>query len=227
MKLNEHPVVSEFLVMQCQAGDRKALSALVAKWQPSFLRYATLLARDPDLAADILQDAWIKIIRALPGLRDPMRFNTWAYRIINNQCMDALRSTRPEDQTPPSEKISTPIANFEDRELVWSILAELTTEHRSVLALHYLQGFEIADIARIVRVPEGTVKSRLHHAREKFRVLMEQQANPQTDEKPAAPKINQSLTDGEHNDDAGTERPRERQPGQPDQGSAGVCYRPA
>lgn len=203
MEPNENRIVDEFLVMQCQDGDRKALSALVNKWQPPFLRYASLVTRDPDMAADILQEAWIKIIRALPSLRDPIRFNTWAYRIINNQCMDTLRKVRPSADDAP-EPVFKPMNALEAKEQVWAILAELSTQHRCVLALHYLQGFDVAEISKIVRIPEGTVKSRLHHAREKFRSLLEQQENPQP------------TNDGEQHGQAG----------QPDFGSAGIRYRP-
>lgn len=172
-------LVDEFLIARCQSGDRVALQALITKWQPAFLRYATVMTRDPDLAADVLQDAWIKIIRSMPTLRDPLRFPAWAYRIINNRCLDLLRQQKPQDKNPkdaaeqPAEKSS--IHELEEREQVWWILAQLTPEHRSVLALHYLQGFEVKEIAGIVRKPQGTVKSRLHNARERFRQLFSEQ----------------------------------------------------
>lgn len=168
MKEFEDLVVDEFLVMRCQVGDRTALSALVAKWQPAFLRYATITLRDPDLAADVLQDAWIKILRNLPSLRDPLKYKVWAYRIISNQCMDAVRRRRPvETITEVPEDL--PFGQLETREQVWRLLETLSPDHRSVLALHYLQGFEVVEIARITGKPQGTIKSRLHHAREKFR----------------------------------------------------------
>lgn len=175
-KKAEDVLVDEFLVTRCQTGDRVALSALIAKWQPSFLRYATVMTRDRDQAADVLQDAWMKIIRSLPTLREPLRFPAWAYRIINNQCLDLIRQRRPQE---PVEELadSTAIRQLEEKEQVWCILEQLTPEHRSVLALHYLQGFEVAEIASIVGKPQGTVKSRLFNAREKFRQVFEAQQN--------------------------------------------------
>ena len=94
MNYSEGRVIDEFLVMRCQTGDRTALSALITKWQPPFLRYAAVMTRNQDLSADIMQEAWIKIIKSLPGLRDPLKFTAWAYRIINNQCLDALRKLK-------------------------------------------------------------------------------------------------------------------------------------
>lgn len=169
--------------MRCQTGDRAALSALVTKWQPPFYRYASVMTRDKDLAADILQDAWIKIIRSLPKLRDPLKFPAWSYRIINNQCMDALRrQKRQEILTAPAE--SNEFKQLEDHEQVWRILEQLSAEHRSVLALHYLQGFEVKEIAGILRKPQGTVKSRLFNARERFKAaFMHQEETGETHER--------------------------------------------
>lgn len=176
VNFSEDRVVDEFLVMRCQTGDRTALSALIAKWQPPFLRYASVITRDRDLAADALQDAWIKIIRALPGLKDPLKFAVWAYRIINNQCIDALR--KQKNFEPVQETADTAqLRQLENHEQVWRILDSLSADHRSVLALHYLQGFEVKEIASILRKPQGTVKSRLYHAREQFKQLFDQEVD--------------------------------------------------
>ncbi len=167
-------VVDEFLVMRCQTGDRDALSALITKWQPPFLRYASIMTRNPDTAKDIIQDAWIKIIRALPKLRDPLKFPAWAFRIINNQCLDALRGTRTYDDL--SDIVDNrSMRQLEAQEQVWWVLEQLSPAHRAVLALHYLQGFEVQDIAEILRKPQGTIKSRLYHGREKFKAIFEAQ----------------------------------------------------
>lgn len=173
--------------MRCQTGDRTALSALVAKWQPPFLRYASVMTRDKDLAADVLQDAWIKIIRSLPRLRDPLKFPAWAYRIINNQCLDALRKQNRQVSTETQIDVNA-FKQLEDHEQVWWILEQLSADHRAVLALHYLQGFEVKDIARILRKPQGTVKSRLFNARERFKEAFQlQEAIGDEDERTGQP----------------------------------------
>jgi RNA polymerase sigma factor (sigma-70 family) len=207
---SEDRVVDEFLVMRCQAGDEVALSALVAKWQPPFMKYASVMTRERELAADVLQDAWIKIIKGLPRLRDPLKFPGWAYRIINNQCLDALRKQSvPEMTEGPSVSLvsASPMEILEPTEQVWWVLAQLTANHRSVLALHYLQGFDVSDIADITRSPVGTVKSRLHHAREKFRILLQEKEHKPTREQP-------------NGNDKGHS-------GQQDSGGAYIGYRPA
>ncbi len=167
-------IVDEYLILRCQDGDTTALTDLIKRWQQPFQRFAMIVTKDPDLAADIVQDSWIKIIKGLPRLRDPVSFQAWAYRIVNNRCMDVLkkRNRYQEVTTAPSVK-SNPIGALEERDHIQSLLAQLPDKHRSVLALHYLLGFDIAEIATITRTPTGTVKSRLFNAREKFRILLE------------------------------------------------------
>jgi len=167
-------IVDEYLILRCQDGDTVALSSLISKWQQPFQRYAMIVAKDPDLAADIVQDSWIKIIKALPRLRDPSRFQAWAYRIVNNRCMDVLRKRNQREEATTSSVMKTsPIKRLEDRDHIQSLLEQLSEKHRSVLALHYLLGFEIDEIAKITKTAKGTVKSRLFNAREKFRILLE------------------------------------------------------
>ncbi len=172
-------IVDEFLVLRCQQGDTEALSSLIAKWQAPFLRFALIVTKEPDLAKDIVQDSWIKIIKALPGLRDPVSFRAWAYRIVNNRCMDVLRKrgrntvidALPDDELP--DRNPSAIKILEDRDQIQMLLAQLSDKHRSVLALHYLQGFNVREISNITRTPIGTVKSRLSIARDRFKQLLE------------------------------------------------------
>ncbi len=185
-------VVDEFLVMRCQTGDRDALSALITKWQPPFLRYASVMTRNPDMAKDVMQEAWMKIIRGLPKLRDPLKFPAWAFRIINNQCLDMLRRVRVhEELTDVPDNRS--MRQLEANEQVWWVLEQLSPEHRAVLALHYLQGFEVKDIAAILRKPQGTIKSRLHNGRERFREIFEAQASEDTNHERAGHQDSPSL----------------------------------
>jgi RNA polymerase sigma factor (sigma-70 family) len=167
-------IIDEYLILRCQEGDMTAFSDLVKRWQQPFQRFAIIVTKDKDLAADIVQESWIKILKSLPRLRDPVSFQAWAYRIVNNQCMDVLKRSRRyrEVTTIPSVNIN-PIGALEERDYIQSLLAQLPDKHRSVLALHYLLGFDIGEIARITKSPKGTVKSRLFKAREKFRILLE------------------------------------------------------
>lgn len=172
-----------------------ALFSLIRTWQQPFQRYASIVTKDPDLAADVVQEAWIKIIKALPRLKDPVSFQAWAYRIVNNQCMDVLRkrSTQYRETNVLDEKIN-PIGDLEQQEQIQSLLAQLSNIHRTVLALHYLVGLEIEEIAKITNVPKGTVKSRLFNARDKFRILLTGNKEGETHE--PARQTNRSANSG-------------------------------
>jgi len=135
------------------------------------------VTKDHDLASDIIQDAWVKIIKGLPRLRDPVSFEAWAYRIINNSCMDVMRKRSRQRKQQQVEILdeeirANPIDTYVNKDHVQTLLNQLSEKHRSVLALYYLQGFEVDDIARITGSPKGTVKSRLFNAREKFKALL-------------------------------------------------------
>jgi RNA polymerase sigma factor (sigma-70 family) len=75
------------------------------------------VTKDPDLAADVVQEAWIKIIKALPRLKDPVSFQAWAYRIVNNQCMDVLRkrSTQYRETNVPKGMVKSRLFNARDK----------------------------------------------------------------------------------------------------------------
>lgn len=168
-------VYNEWLVLRCQGGDREAIGALVEHWQPHLIRFAQVVVRDADLAQEATQETWISTIAGLSRLRDPRTFKTWLFRIAHNKCRDLLRKRAPElpAESEPTGRIH--LNALENREQIEQTLAMLSEDHRAVLALHYLHDMELAEIAQSLDVPLGTVKSRLHHARESFRRTLDEE----------------------------------------------------
>ena len=173
--------VDEILVLDCQTGSVPALESLVTRWQKRLWRHAYSLTGDADGAWDVTQEAWLGIIRGIGRLDDPAKFPGWAFRIVTHKAYDWIgrrkksRPTeRPAIQDPAAENESPrrELASDLDR-----ILQQLPTDLSAVLRLHYLEDFSVAEIARILRIPEGTVKSRLYAARAAFRGLWQ----PSTD----------------------------------------------
>jgi RNA polymerase sigma-70 factor (ECF subfamily) len=132
-------------------------------------------------AQDALQEAFIKTFDTLHrfDLRRP--FGPWFFQILRNQCRDMLRSRkakfkvealdekleqRPADAERGPERVRQRSAA---RELLWQALEHIGTEHREILVLKELQGFRYHEIAQILEIPEGTVASRLYHARHALR----------------------------------------------------------
>lgn len=166
-------------MLRCQSGERAAFDALVARWYPRLQKLAAGLTGDRDAACDLVQDAWVAIIRDLRRLNDPARFRVWAYRILRNKCVDWIRR-RPLRRNADVELQAAAGARHgdceqpaleEDDELTQlrAVLRRLPEEQRAMLSLHYLEGLSVIEIASVFDVPTGTVKSRLYKARECLR----------------------------------------------------------
>ena len=93
-----------------------------AKWQPPFLRYASVMTRDQELALDTLQEAWVKIICGLAKLKDPLKFVGWSYRVINNQCLDNMRKQKRAkayiDEETLHERAEAPFKQWGEKQRV-------------------------------------------------------------------------------------------------------------
>ena len=157
------------LIDRARRGDHSAFAALVDGSLRRLDAAARLILRDPDLAQDAVQDALIRAWRDLPGLREPDRFEAWLHRLTVNACLDLLRRRRRrpiEVELTPIDAMRTPdhTTAFDERELLDAALRRLDPGHRAVVALHYLLGMPLPDVATSLGIPYGTAKSRLHYA---------------------------------------------------------------
>lgn len=179
MKRDRDTVLDELLVLRCQAGDAKALEILARRWHPQVLRHAARLTGDSEAARDVAQEAWIAIARNLRRLRDPARFRSWAYRIVVHKSRDWIRRERigrrvlrqaaePAGRLPP-EELSEEVGR------VMTALTELPTDQYAILSWFYLEEMSVREIADALSIPEGTVKSRLYHARNALRKCLEEE----------------------------------------------------
>jgi RNA polymerase sigma-70 factor, ECF subfamily len=157
------------LVEQAQRGDHDAFAALAGASIARLDAAARLIVRDHDLARDAVQDALVRCWRDLPTLRDPVAFDAWLHRLLVNACLDQVRRQRRR----PVEVELTPIhdptmADFSgqliDRDLLQRALGTLDPEWRAIVVLHYFLEYPLPEVARMVGVPLGTAKSRLHRA---------------------------------------------------------------
>jgi RNA polymerase sigma factor (sigma-70 family) len=168
----------ELLVLGSQAGDREAFAGLVNAWQERLWRHAYRLTASDDAAWDIVQEAWVHITKGIRRLEDAAAFPAWAFRIVTNKWADRMRREgrrkRLEDdlsqEAKNAQRAAPPDANR--CASLKEALARLPGDRRALLALHYAEGFGMAEIAEILGIPEGTVKSRLYHAREQLRQIM-------------------------------------------------------
>lgn len=157
------------LVERARRGDHDAFAELVDVRLARLDGAARLILRDPELARDGVQEALIRAWRDLPGLRDPDRFDAWLHRLVVHACLDLVRRRRRRaievELTPMNLPHAPDLAgSFADRQLVDDALGRLEPGHRAVVALHYLLGMPLPDVAAALGIPLGTAKSRLHYA---------------------------------------------------------------
>ena len=173
--MTEATVDQRGLVDRARRGDHDAFADLIDGRLARLDAAARLILRDGELARDAVQEAMIRAGRDLPGLRDPDRFDAWLQRLLANACLDLVRRRRRRvievELTPIDAPSTVDIATgLAERELLDQALAGLPPGHRAVVALHYLLGMPLPEVAASLGIPLGTAKSRLHYALAAMRI---------------------------------------------------------
>ncbi len=163
-------LVDEILVMDCQRGSVKALEILVSRWQKRLWRYANRLVGDTEAAWDITQESWLGVIKGLRKLHDPANFRSWAYRITTNKSIDWLRKNKSIKQVGIEEIKDHQYKDNKDTG-VKELMAKLDVRKQVVLSLYYFEQLSVPEISVALKIPKGTVKSRLHSARKELKEL--------------------------------------------------------
>jgi RNA polymerase sigma-70 factor (ECF subfamily) len=171
-------LLDEYLAAAARAGDRAALGRLAGRWQSKLLTHAWRLTGEPDLARDVVQDAWIDIVRGLQRLDDVALFPAWAYRIVSRRAADSInkrvraRQLNAAIETPRVEDDAFAMELAADAGPLARAITALPREQRATVALFYIEDFSVAEIAAAMDVPAGTVKTRLMHARTRLRAAL-------------------------------------------------------
>ncbi len=155
---------------RCRQGDEAALSELIARHRTRLTRIAANILRDANEAEDVAQESFLKAFRELSSLRDDRAFSGFIYRICVRLCMDRLRQRRPE-ATEFDYVDTTSNTQVENRIVVHKLLDQLSPELRTTLVLREMEQLSYEEISESMNVPVGTVRSRLHAARDRFRTL--------------------------------------------------------
>jgi RNA polymerase sigma-70 factor (ECF subfamily) len=180
------PFDDAVLVRQCVRGDLTAFEPLVVKYQDRIYNLCWRMCGDRQAAEDLTQEAFLKAFESLGTFRGASGFFTWLYRIATNLALSYRRAERHQihlgadrqwDDMPSqaarlhravreaSDQPDVAVERDEVRRIVWQAIQELDDEHRSVVVLRDMEGLDYAEMAEVLGVPAGTIKSRLHRAR--------------------------------------------------------------
>ncbi len=167
------------LVLRASRGDRVAFAELVRRHQGKVRALLLRLCGDRSLADDLAQEVFLRAYRGLVGFEGRSSFGTWVYRISYNVYLNHRTRTRsyaalPEDYdaraAAPDDALSAPRADL--RRDLQAAIAELPERYRAVIVLYYLQEVSYPEIAEILELPLGTVKTHLHRAKRMLRQHM-------------------------------------------------------
>ncbi len=207
---------SRELIHLAQMGDPDALAQLIYSQQHYVYSIAMSVLKNPDDAADLTQEAFIRLFRTLPQFSGESRFTTWLYRLVVNLGRDELRRRGRQVPVvfPDNEQESDPISAIADdnrwndpegvldshemRDQVRQALNQLEEQYRLVLTLHYFEDMKYADIADILDMPLNTVKSHIRRGKERLAALLSSHEQP-----PKSHTVSQTAQRQPHNSPSG------------------------
>lgn len=161
-------------VLRAQSGDRDAVDELLRGVQEPLFRYISRLAGDRALAEEVLQEVFILIYRKLRWLDDPSLFRAWTYRIASRETFRMLRRERRWREQVRDEEVLESVAASPPPEpaMLEPIVGQLSPGSRAVVILHYFHDLPLDEIAAVLALPLGTVKSRLHYGLRQLRARL-------------------------------------------------------
>ncbi len=177
--MRKEKALEAYLVASARMGERAAMAHLVRLRGPRLLSHAMRLLGEADGARDVVQDAWIEILRGLGGLRDDAAFLPWALRIVTRRVARVIKR-RQKDRKLAGDfaaeaETSTPEAGIGALEAVEvrRAISSLPPNQAATIALFYLEDLTVTEVALALDGPVGTIKTRLMHARRKLRNILE------------------------------------------------------
>ncbi len=178
MRRTAEVIYQELLVLRCRRGENAALEELVRTWEKRLFYFIRRLVDDEQDAWDVLQQTWLRVLSGIAALREPASLGPWLYRVARHAAFNhgQVRATyqrflKNYQDLPPAGEAPAP-EHFENAEELHRGLVQLPVLHREVLTLFFLEDFSIDEVAQVLEIPPGTVKSRIHHAKKALRDLL-------------------------------------------------------
>ncbi|MCJ8267975.1 MAG: RNA polymerase sigma factor [Psychrosphaera sp.] len=165
----------DMLVIAAQQGNEQAFSFLCRHYQTSLSRFAYKLCGDHQMVQDALQNAWVKMANKLRILEDPRAFKSWIFRSVRWSVYDLMRKSMREEtliEQDEIEAIEAPqIQDNDHNENLLELIDQLPDIDKQAIYLFYLEEMTISQIANVLQIPAGTVKSRLNRSRKNLQKM--------------------------------------------------------
>ncbi|MCL2648886.1 MAG: sigma-70 family RNA polymerase sigma factor [Phycisphaerales bacterium] len=177
--MNKEAIYCELLTLRCRRGDQAAWQELTEHWERRLFYFVRRIVGNEQDAWDVLQQTWIAVYKGIGGIRDGRALPKWLYQTARNLALMKRRSKHPEeipqvvDEEIPAHGDDESISTV-DVERIHQALDQLALAYREVLTLHFLRELSVWEIAEVVGVPPGTVKSCLYYAKRALRKLLEE-----------------------------------------------------
>ena len=180
MRSERELILIELLVLRCRRGDAAAARELVGMFERPLLYFVRRLVGSEEDAWDVLQETWLNVFRRLATVAEPRAFAAFLYAAARNAALAHLRRRDSREALlasidPPDDGVEEPEFGADEAAAVHRGLDRLSLAHREALTLFFLRELPIEQIAAVVGVPVGTVKSRLHHAKRALRAALEEE----------------------------------------------------
>ena len=180
----------KYLLERAKSGEVEAFERLIEGYQKKVFNIALRMIGNYDDASELAQEVFIKVYKSIRSFKEESSFSTWIYKITSNVCLDEIRKRKNkkvvyldddvkledgevrhqiEDDSPSPEAL---LERKEIKRVVKEAIQSLSEEHRLVIVMRDLQGMSYEEIGKIVKCPEGTVKSRINRARQALKEIL-------------------------------------------------------
>lgn len=174
------------LISRARTGDREAFGGLVEQYRDNVYRLAYRMCGNAYDADEAAQEAFVAAWRALPNFRGDAKFSTWLYRLTTNAAIDVMRREKRHQTVGDGEMIDVAddadspqetVERTEQQEAVQKALSTLREEYREILLLRYMEELDYSEIAEVLQLPSGTVKSRINRAKAALKAALLKSGN--------------------------------------------------
>ena len=172
MRRKSEQIFVEWLVLGAQSGDSEALAELIKNLYPKLLRYAARQLNNEDSAKDVVQNVFEVLSKDFRKVKDPAAFMAWVYQITHRKSIDYIRENQRRRTLREHYEYENSIQTIEPQSadvlILDDLLRKLAPAQYQLVHLYYLEGFSVNEVASILKVPNGTIKSRLFAVRQQL-----------------------------------------------------------